>query len=385
MTLPVPVVLDARPDPAVLDRGIEALPEAPAVFLAWPKQGAPYLGRTALLRRRLRRLFRQREGPSRLLNLRGLAERVEYWRTASRLESAFVFYELARRHYPQTYLKLANLRMPSYVKILLSGEFPRPQVTTRLSASQALHFGPFRSRAAAELFESQCLDLFQVRRCQEDLEPSAAHPGCIYGEMNLCLRPCQLVVGPEEYRSEVARLTAFLSSEGETLLETAAAARDRLSAAMEFEEAARQHKRYEKIQQVLRLRDSLACDIDRLHGVAVTPSTTAGAVNLWFLARGTWLAPRAFPVAPRVAEIVSMDARLREVVASLETVRTAVRERQEHLALLARWYYSSWRDGEWLSFESFEKAPYRKLVNAIHRAATGKSEIAGTSGAGGRV
>jgi hypothetical protein len=42
-------------------------------------------------------------------------------------------------------------------------------------------------------------------------------------------------------------------------------------------------------------------------------------------------------------------------------------ERQEHLALLARWHYSSWRDGEWIQFESPEQAPYRKIVRAISR------------------
>ena len=39
----------------------------------------------------------------------------------------------------------------------------------------------------------------------------------------------------------------------------------------------------------------------------------------------------------------------------------------EHLAILTRWHGSSWRDGEWLGFESVEKIPYRKLVNAMGR------------------
>jgi hypothetical protein len=46
-----------------------------------------------------------------------------------------------------------------------------------------------------------------------------------------------------------------------------------------------------------------------------------------------------------------------------------MRERQEYLALLARWYYSSWRDGEWLPIESLESLPYRKMVHAISRVA----------------
>jgi excinuclease ABC subunit C len=49
-----------------------------------------------------------------------------------------------------------------------------------------------------------------------------------------------------------------------------------------------------------------------------------------------------------------------------------VSERQEHVAILARWFYSSWRDGEWLAFPD-QRVPYRKMVNAIHRVAVGNS------------
>ena len=43
--------------------------------------------------------------------------------------------------------------------------------------------------------------------------------------------------------------------------------------------------------------------------------------------------------------------------------------RVEQLAILSRWFYSSWRDGEMLIFDDWEKIPYRKLVNAISRVA----------------
>src|ERR1022692_573769 len=41
-------------------------------------------------------------------------------------------YELARRHFPKTYLDLLKLRMPTYVKLVLTNEFPRSQLTTHL-------------------------------------------------------------------------------------------------------------------------------------------------------------------------------------------------------------------------------------------------------------
>ena len=360
-------------DLAQLDAAVEALPNSPAVFLLWPKEGRPYLSKTGLLRRRLLRLLKERERPSRLLNLRHTVQRIEYRLTGSAFESALLVYEQARRHFPDTYLDLMKLRMPPYVKIVLANQFPRSHITTQLTRSAGVYFGPFRSRASAERFEGQFLDLFQMRRCQEDLEPSPSHPGCIYGEMGMCLRPCQEVVGTAEYGHEVARVVEFLRTDGQSLLNAIAHSRDRLSEEMMFEEAARQHKRYEKVQEVLRTADEMARDIDRLNGVAIARSLEADAVEMWFVREGWWQEPRRFSFEVRDGAPVSLDKKLRETFAAVAPLKLTIRERQEYLALLARWYYSSWRDGEWLGFDSYQDIPYRKLVNAVARVASGKS------------
>ena len=80
-----------------------------------------------------------------------------------------------------------------------------------------MYYGPFASRAAAERFNEALLDLFQIRRCEENLAPAPDHPGCIYGEMNRCLRPCQQAVSMEEYRGEAARMEQFLETGGASL------------------------------------------------------------------------------------------------------------------------------------------------------------------------
>jgi excinuclease ABC subunit C len=361
--------LEVADDLAQLDAALAAVPDVPAVFLLWPKVGDPYLSKTARLRRRLLRMLKEREKPSRLFNLRHTVARIEYQVTASRLESSALHYETARRCFPETYLDLLRLRMPPYVKIILNNEFPRSQITTHLARAAGVYFGPFRSRASAERFESQFLDLFQMRRCQEDLVPAPEHPGCIYGEMGMCLRPCQQVVGPAEYAHEVDRVTEFLRSGGQSMLDSIAYSRDRLSQEMNFEEAARQHKRYEKVQEVLKLSDELARDVDHFDGVAITRSVAVGAVELWFVRGGSWQTPRRFSFEVQEGKPISMDHQLREAFAAVEARKLTVRERQEYLALLARWYYSSWRDGEWLSFESYDEIPYRKLVHAISRVA----------------
>jgi len=362
-----PERIELAEEAEALEARLEAVPDRPAVFLIRAREGAPYLARTALLRRRLRRLLRAEATPTRLLNLRAVAEQVEYWLVGSRLEAALLHYELARRHFPEDYRSRLKLRPPPFLKIILTNPFPRSQVTARLSGARALYYGPFRSRNAAEQFQSRFLDLFQMRRCEEDLAPSANHPGCIYGEMNLCLRPCQQAVSREEYLGEVERVLSFLRTQGRSLLEVLEAARERLSQELNFEEAARLHRRIEKVEQVLRLRDELAEDLERLCGVAVTPSAEAGAVELWFLIRGCWQAPRRLDCRPEAAAGLSLDRRLRELAAGLEPDRAPMRVREEHLAVLARWYYSSRRDGEWLAFETAEQIPYRRLVRAVSR------------------
>jgi hypothetical protein len=165
-------------------------------------------------------------------------------------------------------------------------------------------------------------------------------------------------------------LGEFFASSGRSLLDATAAARDRLSEEMNFEEAQRQHQRYTRIEQALKKRDDLSADLGRLNGVAVCPGAEQGRVDLLFLIEGVWAAPVEFNVAAS-GEMTPMDRRLREAVAGLDVPRLRVAERNDHLSILARWYYSSARTEEWIGFEKLEDLPYRRLVRAISKTARG--------------
>jgi hypothetical protein len=187
-------------------------------------------------------------------------------------------------------------------------------------------------------------------------------------------------VGPAEYAGEVARVVEFLRTGGRSLLDSIARSRDRLSEEMQFEEAARRHKRFEKVQDVLKLRDELAVDVDRLDAVAIAPSSESGAVELWIVRGGHLQRPERFFFEARDGAAVSLDRRLRDTFATAPARKLDARARRETLALLARWAYSSWRDGEWLAIENFDDLPYRKLVNAVSRVAHGRAiELRGRS------
>ncbi len=354
---------------AELSADLLEVPDRPAVFLLWAGSGAPYLAKTTLLRRRLRRLLAHSDRLSRVLRLGGVAERLEYWTVGSSLEAMLVHLALAREHFPEEWQKITRLKAPAFFRLVTENEFPRTMVTTKLG--RGVYTGPFASRAAAERYAAEALDLFQIRRCEENLQPSPEHPGCIYGEMNKCLRPCQAAVSREEYANETARFERFLRTSGVSLLEPAEAARDRASAEMQFEDAERWHQRVARIREAVSAAGDLARPLEQLSGVAVCGSPGEQAVELLAFANGRWLPARRLLLADTVDAGQSMDRRLREL---MEGIDPAGPPDLAHLAVLTRWYGSSWRDGEWIAFDAPGKVPYRKIVNAIARVAGARAE-----------
>ena len=353
-------------DPLELEALLDAIPDKPAVYMLWPVAGKPELARTNVLRRRLRRS---------LSELKGTIARVEYHRTGSRLESQFTQLAVARQHFGSTYRDEIKLRMPPWVKLVLSNPFPRTVLTRQLSQTPAIYFGPFRNRSTAVRFESEALDLFQLRRCQEDLLPSPGHPGCIYGEMNRCLRPCQQAVDISNYHREAERVIEFLRTGGRSLLVPAESAREKLSAEMEFEGAALMHERCRQIEEVLSQRDEMARELDNLNAIAVVRSRESEAVELGWLRGGHWHGFTRLDFGLLDARAVSLDARVREAAAMVpERGAGLPKERMEHLAVIARWRYSDWCDGELLMVDDWAKLPYRKLVNAVSRVANGQPQ-----------
>jgi hypothetical protein len=97
------------------------------------------------------------------------------------------------------------------------------------------------------------------------------------------------------------------------------------------------------------------------------------AVELGWLREGSWQGFSVLEFNPADGASVSLDARLRELAMAVPLNAAVGVERMEQLATVARWFYSSWCDGELLMVDDWTKIPYRKLVNAVSRVAQGRS------------
>ena len=353
-----------------------AVPAAPAVFLlrSGDPQAEPYVSKTSNLKRRLTRLLSAPEEGARRLNLRDRVRHVEYALTGSDFESGLLLYQTLRQVFPQSYRDRLRLRFAPLVKFNLDNPWPRAYVTQRITGlrGDSVYYGPFPTRSAAEKFLSDALDLFKIRRCDFEIHPDPAYPGCIYSEMKMCLAPCFAGCTEEQYRDEVGRVRAFLDSGGQSLLRELEEQRERASADLQFEQAAALHARIEKITAATRLPEIVRA-LDRLTGVVVQPSAGSGAVTLFRFSGGVLAEPDLFPVQQAEGKPQSMESRVQEALAAnTPGARSTAIEIMENLAILKRWYYRSLKAGEIFFADDQGDLPLRRLVRGISRVFRGE-------------
>lgn len=364
-----------------------------------PPGAQPYLARTADLHRAAERLLRPPEANSKRLNLRAVAARIRYRVTGSKFEQTFTLYQQARQDFPRRYRDLLRLRPPALLKVNLRNEYPRCYVTRRIRADEAFYFGPFHSRRSADAFAENFLDLFKIRRCQIKIRRDPDFPGCIYSEMKMCLAPCFAGCTKEEYDAEAGRVLAALATSGASLTQSLEAEREAASEALDFERAAALHKRIEKAADALRTLPDLARRIEDLNLVILTRTAEEKTVAVFPVHSGMLAEPVFLRFAEMSSEPRSVEEILRRALqppsrspdeagpaaatSGLGTeheaspaakeenararygLREAPPDLPEHLALLARWFYSKPREGEIL----FRDAdwPYRRILRACGR------------------
>ncbi len=240
---------------------------------------------------------------------------------------------------------------------------------TGFRAEAATLFGPFPSRDSAQRYEVEVAGLFQLRRCVERLAPHPEHPGCMYGEMNQCLRPCQCAVTQEEYASEVRRVADFLATNGRSALTLLSAARERACEETDFEAAAQIHKRIERANAAAAARDEVIGEIGHFNGIALTHGTENRQFRLWPMVQGFWQEPVVLEFGTEEAGPKSLDEELRHRISQALAHVDTERNRIEDLAIFSRWYFSSFRDGQWFAFRDLGDLNYRRLVREISKMA----------------
>lgn len=386
----------------------DEIPAAAGVFALFGEdpKSEPYVSRTPNLRRRLRRLLDPRPDQTKRLQLAGRVARIQYALTASDFESLLRLYLVSREVFGDRTRNRLHLRHPCLLRMVVENAYPRVYVTHHVTKS-ALDdlYGPFPSRAAAEKFLEDMLDLFKLRRCHEDLHPDPAFPGCVYSEMKKCLAPCFQGCTDERYAEESAAVRAFLRTRGASLVDAFRQEREAASALLEFEKAAEIHARLTRAEAVAAEAPEAVRPLAHLDAIIIQPAAQPDSVALFRLARGALCGPAFYSVAgmrhPNEAagstslfaqpvaaiEAVPLDApavtfasrdeleqRIDAALAELtpptgKPQRLSSADLADFLCLFGRWYYRplTKRTGEIVFADSDGQIPARAVLRCISR------------------
>ncbi len=413
---------------------LRAVPAQPGVFaLHGPRvegqpEAEPYLTRAADLRRRVTRLLAPPDSQSKRLNLRERVARIDYTVTGSEFESTLTLYHAAAAIFGlDEARRRLKLRTPFFLRFTAENAYPRVYSTNRLSKRALGHFyGPFPSRAAADRYCDAVLDLFKLRRCVEELAPYAEHPGCVYGEMNKCLAPCNQACTPEgaaAYTAEAAAVKRFFDTRGESMVIDIGLAREEASNGLHFERAAELHAQWHKVKATQALADELVQPIPRLRAIVVQKAAQgtkdreqgAGDSAAVFLLHGGCLGgparlstlgvravreqtsvgsslfaqplmleavplaedTQAAAVSAPLTPVESPEVRAESLIAALEQQASAPTDLgtlSDHLSLLRRWYYrpEKQRAGEVFFPREDHTWPIRRILRGAARMALGE-------------
>ena len=422
-------------------RGVPALPGVFALR-GDRESDEPYLTRAADLRRRMTRLLNPPEEQSKRLNLRERVRWIEYTVTGSEFESLLVLYDAAAGIFGHGEARRRlRLHTPYFLRLTMSQAHPRVYSTNRLAGGRngrALEhtYGPFGSRAGAERYCDAVLDLFKLRRCYEDLEVHAEHPGCAYGEMKRCMAPCNQTCSGEEYAAEAKAVEDFIRTRGESMLARIGSERERAAEKMEFERAAALHEQFGKVKAAAGLADEIVRPVEQLRVVIVQAASVepvhrierdawgtdilgadAQEAAVFLLEGGRLVGPerlstlgvravkeqtsvgsslfaqplmlQAVPLGEGpVTEAESPEVRAERVLAELGRRVRPVGDCAaigDHLSLLRRWYYrpEKQRKGEVFLPNADGSWPVRRILRGAARMALGEpKEMAETDRAG---
>jgi hypothetical protein len=189
--------------------------------------------------------------------------------------------------------------------------------------------------------------------------------------MKMCLAPCFAGCTAGEYQSEVERVVEFLDGQGQPLLRSLAEERSRASEALEFEQAAKIHAKMEKVNGVLRQKSELARNLRDLHALVMQKGAEEKSVLFFRVWRGELRGPVTLSLDENVPSPVPLDQQLHKLLDSLAgdsppAIALTVPP-WEHLSLLARWYYSSFREGELVMLNAEPTIPHTRLIRICRK------------------
>ncbi len=235
-----------------LSRALDALPDAPGVYLWKDADGAVlYVGKAGSLRQRVRWYFGPDAGADpRLSRLVRRIAGIETIVVPTEAQALLLENNLIKEHQPRFNVILRDDKRYPWLAVTLQEPFPRILVTRQATDDGARYFGPYTDVGALRQTLKVIRRLFTVRSCHYRLLSDAPDRPCLDYHIQLCRAPCVGYESEAEYRRMIGDVVLFL--EGKTV-EVRQRLRERMRLAsdrQDYEEAAELRDALRRLDQI---------------------------------------------------------------------------------------------------------------------------------------
>jgi len=293
-----------------LKKQIRNIPLSPGVYIYRDVDGAVlYVGKAKQLRKRIRQYFTGTTDKKTALFV-PLIENVETIVAGSEKEALLLERTLIKRYRPPFNIDMKDDKSYPCFRITVKEEFPRFEITRRITRDGSLYFGPFTDAGAARKTLVWLEKAFPLRRCRGENPGGRGRPGrpCLDHQMGRCLGPCSGRVDPERYGQIVQELVDFLKGKGSKVVKElesrmAVAASEHL-----FEEAASLRDRIHAIRTVLEKQDVVGKYDEEMDVLGFASSGETGVVTCLFIRSGTLVGRSDTVVTGAVDQDQALDA-----------------------------------------------------------------------------
>jgi excinuclease ABC subunit C len=274
------------PPNQLLDQA-RALPTRPGVYIFRDAKGRViYVGKAASLRSRVRSYFGSPHSlePKVRRLVSSIAE-MEYVVTASAQEALILEASLVKRHQPYFNVRLKDDKHYPYLKIDLSEEWPRAEITRRVVDDGARYFGPYASAGSVRRTLDLVKKLFPWRSCTKTITGNDPRP-CLDYYIHRCIGPCASLCSKEEYDDVIHQVILFLEGRTQEVTRDLRLRMQEASEALDFERAARLRDQVRAIErtterQLMAVPDRVDMDV-----FGLAREGPEACVQVFFVRRG---------------------------------------------------------------------------------------------------
>ncbi|MEM8639728.1 MAG: excinuclease ABC subunit UvrC [Cyanobacteria bacterium P01_G01_bin.54] len=274
----MPEVLPLVQDPDRLAARLKEIPPEPGVYLMRDRtDGILYIGKSKILRNRVRSYFRDSSGHSyRIALMVHQIIEIEFIVTDTEAEALALEANLIKQHQPQYNVLLKDDKKYPYVCITWSENYPRIFFTRkrRMSNQRDRYYGPYVDTRSLRMTLGLVKRIFPLRQRRKPLFKDRP---CLNYDIGRCPGVCQSLITPEDYRQTVQKVAMVFQGRTQELISQLQSQMEQAAEDLEFEKAAQLRDRIRGLQhlhgdQKVALpddtvsRDAIALAADEQHG-----------------------------------------------------------------------------------------------------------------------